>query len=102
MDQVPDWLTYNLRDQSFSGRPTSLDVGTFTIIVTATDTKNEATSTSFKIEVQKNYVPVVQKQIEDQQLDLDKNFTLQLDRDTFVDPNGDPLTYTAPSLPNWL
>lgn len=66
VDQVPSWLTYNPRDQSFSGRPTSQNVGTFAITVTATDSKNEQTSTSFKIEVQKNYVPVVQKQIDDQ------------------------------------
>ena len=101
--QVPtSWLTYNPRDQSFTGTAKSANVGTYTIIVTATDSKNESTSTSFKIEVQKNYVPVVQKQIDDQQLDLNKTFFIQLDKDTFVDPNGDPLLYSAPSLPNWL
>jgi hypothetical protein len=73
--QVPtSWLTYNPRDQSFTGTAKSANVGTYTIIVTATDSKNESTSTSFKIEVQKNYVPVVQKQIDDQQLDLNKTF----------------------------
>lgn len=29
-------------------------------------------------------------------------FTLQLDPDTFVDPNGDLLAYQATNLPSWL
>lgn len=50
--QVPtSWLVYNSKDQSFSGTARSANVGTYTIIVTATDSKNESTSTSFKIEV---------------------------------------------------
>jgi hypothetical protein len=44
--------------------------------VTATDSKNESTTTSFKIDVQKNYVPVVQKQVDDQQLDLNQTFEM--------------------------
>jgi hypothetical protein len=27
---------------------------------------------------------------------------MQLEKDTFVDPNGDSLSYTAPRLPSWL
>ena len=99
---MPTWLTYNPRDQSFTGRPTSLNVGTFTIMVTATDSKNESTTTSFKIDVQKNYVPVVQKQVDDQQLDLYKAFEMKIERDTFVDPNGDPLNITASRIPRWM
>jgi len=42
VDQVPtSWLVYNSRDQSFSGTARSANVGTYTIIVTATDSKNE-------------------------------------------------------------
>ena len=62
---MPDWLGFAAYDLSFRGRPSSQNVGTYTIIVTATDSKNESTSTSFEIDVQKNYVPVVQKQIDD-------------------------------------
>jgi large repetitive protein len=79
-----------------------VNVGTYTIIVTGTDSKNESTSTSFQVDVQKNYVPVVQKQVDDQQIDLGVAYNLTLDRDTFVDPNGDSLTYSALSLPKWL
>jgi hypothetical protein len=35
-------------------------------------------------------------------LDLNTNFSLVLDRDTFVDPNGDALTYSVSTLPKWL
>lgn len=45
----------------------------------------------------------MQKQVDDQQIDLNVPFTLQLDSDTFIDPNGDKLTYTISStLPEWL
>lgn len=49
--QVPGWLTYNPKELSFVGRALSTNVGTYTIIVTATDTKNESTSTSFNVDV---------------------------------------------------
>lgn len=65
VDLVPNWLTFTKNDLSLSGTPLSANVGTFQIIVTGTDSKNESTSTSFEIDVQKNYVPVVQKQIDD-------------------------------------
>lgn len=42
VSQVPtSWLVYNSRDQTFSGIARSANVGTYTIIVTATDSKNE-------------------------------------------------------------
>ena len=71
-------------------------------MVTATDSKNESTTTSFKIDVQKNYVPVVQKQVDDLQLDLNQPFEMLLERDTFVDPNGDSLNITGTKIPSWM
>lgn len=102
VEQVPTWLTYNPKDMTFSGRPSAQNVGTFTILVTATDSKNESTTTSFKIDVQKNYVPVVQKQVDDLQLDLNQPFEMQLERNTFVDPNGDTLNITGTRIPIWM
>jgi hypothetical protein len=58
-DQIPSWLVFTKSDMSLSGTPQSVNVGTYQIIVTGTDSKNESTSTSFEIDVQKNYVPVV-------------------------------------------
>jgi hypothetical protein len=52
VEQVPtSWLTYSPNNQRFDGTPMAANVGTYTIIVTATDSKRESTSTSFKIEV---------------------------------------------------
>jgi Putative Ig domain len=103
VDQVPSWLTFSPSELSFSGTPSSLNVGTYQVIVSGTDSKNESTATSFEIDVQKNYVPVVQKQLDDQQIELNVSYTLRLDRDTFVDPNADNLTYSIVGrLPSWL
>lgn len=67
-DDVPDWLSYSTSSgfMKFAGSPSQTDVGTFTIIVIGTDTKNESATTTFQIDVQKNYYPVVQKQVDDQ------------------------------------
>lgn len=73
---VPSWLTYTSSDMTFRGTPSSIDVGTFTIVVSGTDSKSETASTTFTIDVQKNYYPVVQKQIDDIQLDLNVPFNL--------------------------
>ena len=44
VDQVPSsWLIYNARLQRFDGTPLAANVGTYTIIVTATDSKKEST-----------------------------------------------------------
>ena len=62
---VPAWVTLTLADLSLVGTPSDTDVGTFTIIVTGKDTKNETAASSFVVDVQKNYYPVVQKQVDD-------------------------------------
>ena len=99
---MPSWITYNANDMTLKGTPSATDLGTYTIVVTGTDTKNDSASTTFTIDVQKNYYPVVQKQMDDIQLDLGVLWTMQLDKDTFIDPNGDKPNYTAGTLPSWL
>jgi axial budding pattern protein 2 len=47
----PSWLKYNADDMIFTGSPSNTDVGTFTIIVLGTDSKNETASTTFTIDV---------------------------------------------------
>lgn len=58
---IPSWMTFKNDSMTFSGRPSQYDVGTYVIEFKATDTKNESASTTFSVEVQKNYVPVVQR-----------------------------------------
>jgi len=33
---------------------------------------------------------------------LNVTYTLKLDKDTFIDPNGEKLTITTSTLPSWL
>jgi hypothetical protein len=42
-------------------------------------------------------MPVVQRQVDDLQLELNESFQLTLEKDVFVDPNGDNLNYWCPS-----
>jgi len=62
---VPSFLTYLASEMSFKGTPSATNVGTFTILVQGNDTNNQTASTTFTITVEKNYYPVVQKQIDD-------------------------------------
>eukprot|EP00347_Sterkiella_histriomuscorum_P002714 403367090 len=98
----PSWMAFTNSSMTFQGRPKQVDVGTYTILVTGTDTKNETATATFQVDVQKNYFPVVQKQVDDQQIDLDVGYSFQFATDTFVDPNGDKLTYKASGLPSWM
>ena len=89
-------MNYNpSRPLTLQGTPSVADVGTYSIKVTATDTNGQSTSTTYEVNVIQNYNPVVQTQINDQQIDLNKEFLLQLDPSTFIDTNGDILTYKA-------
>lgn len=99
---IPTWLSYDNRTMTFSGSPNSSDVGTFTIKVQVTDTKNQSATTTFTINVQMNYVPVVQEQENDQQVGLNKTLVLTLPTATFISPSGDTLYYSASGLPSWL
>jgi len=58
---VPSWLTHTntTSRHTFSGTPTEDDIGTYTIRVTATDSLGGQTSTTFQIEVIKNFYPVI-------------------------------------------
>lgn len=47
-------------------------------------------------------MPVVQNQMDDQQVELNQPFSLLLPGNTFVDPNQDPLIYTFSGLPSWM
>lgn len=63
------------------------------------------TSEPFEVEVVKNFLPVVNNQAPDTQIELNVLWTNKLPIDTFLDPNGDDLTYSVTedtSLPDWL
>jgi LysM repeat protein len=88
---APSWMTFNASTRTMSGTPTS--AATYTLTVTASD-GSLAASDSFTLTVSsvpvENRAPVVNRPLVDQYEFLDYTFP----SDTFVDPDGDALTYT--------
>ena len=103
---LPSWLTFNATTRTFSGTPATANIGTLGIKVTASDGSLSASET-FNVVVATNSVPVLTTPTIDQNAFVGSAFTLALAANTFTDPNGDALTYTATAgdgsaLPSWL
>ncbi len=93
---LPDWLTFDPATGEFSGTPDSGDVGTFEVEVTATDPEGLSTTDTFTVTVDEpNVAPVVDNVIPDQTAAADLPFDFTIPADTFSDPNGDDLTFSA-------
>ena len=58
-----NWLSFDNKSMTFSGKPNSTNVGTFSILLECNDTKNQSGQTTFQINVLMNYVPVVQQYV---------------------------------------
>lgn len=105
---LPAWLTFNAVSRSFTGTPTSPDIGAISIHVTATDGKGGTIpSDDFTLTVSGNPPPVVANAIPDQNAAVGVPFNFTFASNTFTDPNSDPLTYSAllsggGALPAWL
>lgn len=106
---LPAWLSFDAATGTFSGTPTNDDVGSLSIIVTATDMAGASATTSFGILVNNvNDVPIVSTPILDQSVDEYAEFLFTLPVGTFSDVDaGDSLTVSASladgsSLPSWL
>jgi hypothetical protein len=102
---LPVWLSFNGTTDTFSG---TVPVGTesFTVKVTATDTSSLSASETFGITVAAA-APVVSQQTPNQAWTEGTSISLPLPSDTFTDPQGEALTYTATqasgqALPAWL
>ncbi|MEH2210726.1 putative Ig domain-containing protein [Nostoc sp.] len=107
-DSLPSWLSFNAATQTFSGTPLNENVGSLNIKVTATDTYLAKVSDVFVLTVKNvNDPPEVFQAIADKQATEDTVFTFTIPDNTFIDIDGDSLTYTATlengnSLPSWL
>ncbi|MEQ8905559.1 FG-GAP-like repeat-containing protein [Ekhidna sp.] len=105
---LPAWLSFNDVELTFSGTPSVTDAGTITIEVTASDPSGESVSDIFNIVVELvNDAPTVLNPIADQEATQGKFFFLEFAENTFVDLDGDELTYTSTlldgsPLPEWL
>jgi hypothetical protein len=87
-----------------SGTPNSL--GTYSVDIEACNEAKECVTDSFDIIVGNN-APVVANPIQDQTTIINTLFNYIFPNNTFMDPDGDSLTYTAKSsnnepLPSWL
>ena len=101
---LPTWLRFSATSGSFSGTPPLNYTGTLSIKVTASDGVLFASDT-FDIAV--SYAPVVANPLADQSFAEDSPIAFTLPANSFTDPDGDTLTYTATladaaALPAWL
>ncbi len=105
---LPTWLTFTGSTRTFNGTPANTDVGTLTVKVIADDGNGGTANDEFEIEVVfTNEAPVVDNPIANQVALEDQLFEFVFDENTFSDPNGDAITYSASlsdnsALPSWL
>ncbi|MDY4375274.1 putative Ig domain-containing protein [Pectobacterium carotovorum] len=105
---LPAWLSFNPATGTFSGTPTSGDIGNLTIKVTATDGSSASVSTTFSLTVTTvNEAPVVSGTIAAQSIAQGGSLNVTVPAGTFTDPDGDTLTLSATladgtALPSWL
>jgi hypothetical protein len=104
---LPSWLTFNASTRTFSGTPTSTDVGTDNIQVSATDPAGLSANETFNIAVAAETPPALVTQTPNQNTVAGAAFSLTLPAGTFNDPDGGALTYSATglngaALPTWL
>ncbi|MGA3403587.1 MAG: putative Ig domain-containing protein [Acetobacteraceae bacterium] len=101
---LPSWLKFSATTDSFSGTAPST-AQSVDIKVTATDTSGLSVSDTFLATVLG--APVVEAQTPNQTWTEGKAFSLALPANTFSDPQGESLVYTATqengqALPSWL
>ena len=102
---LPSWVSFNSATGQFTGTPPAGSTTT-RFYVTATNTSGLHTTESFAV-VLKEPAPVVANKTPNQKAVAGKAFSITLPANTFVDPLGKSLTYTATApkgaaLPSWL
>jgi Putative Ig domain/Calpain family cysteine protease len=102
---LPSWLSFNAATETFTG---TVPLGTngLSIKVTATDTGGASVAETFAVATPAS-APLLTNQTAAQKLTVGKSFSLALPSNTFTDPQGEKLTYTAKqssglALPSWL
>jgi alpha-tubulin suppressor-like RCC1 family protein len=108
---LPTWLRFTPEASLFSGTPADADVGTITVALIATDTEGLTGRTTFDLTVQNtNDAPLTGRQLPEQQLTEDSEWTYVIPDDAFADDDldsGDSFTWSVTSgdgsaLPGWL
>ena len=104
---LPAWLSFDAASRTFSGNPPA-GAAPLDITVTADDGKGGALSDSFRLTPSNsNDAPIVAQPLAPQTLAAPGPWSYQVPAETFSDPDGDTLTYTASqadgsALPAWL
>ncbi|WP_032114275.1 putative Ig domain-containing protein, partial [Candidatus Paracaedibacter symbiosus] len=102
MTGLPPGLTSDRNN--ISGTPSAS--GTYTVSYIATDYRGMATSTTFQIVVNDpqaaNQAPILLNPIVDPWSMWSKNWSFTIPANTFYDPNGDTLTYSASNMPGGM
>lgn len=106
---LPGWLSFDAGTRTFKGTPLNGDVGTQSLMVTATDAAGASARISFDLEiVNVNDTPTLAQAVADQTATEDEARIFTIPDGTFADVDaGDRLTYSASSadggeLPAWL
>lgn len=105
---LPAWLVFNDTTAIFSGTPVNGDIGNIDITVTARDSSNATASDTFRLSVTgANDVPTLANAVADQIAEQEQTFAFTLPSNTFMDEDGDALSYAAAltdgtTFPAWL
>jgi len=108
---LPDWLTFDSLTGTFSGTPENGQVGSYAVVLTATDPDGLAVADEFILTVSNvNDAPVVINPVANQSADEDSAFSFTLNAAAFSDEDlihGDSLSYSialadGTDLPAWL
>jgi hypothetical protein len=103
---LPSWLTFNAATGTFTGTPPAGTNG-LSIKVMAIDTSGLSASETFSVLTPVPSAPVVAAQTTTQTWRLGQTVKFTLAANTFSDPQGEKLTYSATlanggALPSWL
>ncbi|MBN8432173.1 putative Ig domain-containing protein [Microbulbifer salipaludis] len=106
---LPSWLSFNTSTRNFSGTRTGISSNeTWQLAVMAKDPSGKKVYEHFDLTVQPgNEAPIVANPIPNRSGTAGSAFSYTFPSNTFSDPNGDSLTYSAKlsngsSLPSWL
>jgi len=105
-DPLPDWITFDGGLRRFSGTTPNVASLLISVKVTATDPWGKANDDTFDYVIS-NDPPQASKDLVNQEFYTDTAFEYIFDSGTFVDPEGDPMTYDATladgsALPSWI
>ena len=101
-----NWLNFDTPTLTFSGTPTSTDIGITTITVTATDLNGGSVNSSFTLTVF-NSPPIQIEDLTTQVAVVGKMFSYRIPLGAFIDPDNpdggsESLSYSTDENPVWL